>query len=39
MAAELFVVPEAEQDVGEAHDWYENRRHGLGEDFLGCIDA
>lgn len=32
MAAELILVPEAEQDIGEAYDWYEHRRQGLGEE-------
>ncbi|MFZ1747937.1 MAG: type II toxin-antitoxin system RelE/ParE family toxin [Nitrospirales bacterium] len=39
MAAELIVAPEAEQDVAEAHSWYERRRIGLGEEFLNCVDA
>lgn len=39
MAAELVLAPEAEQDVGEAYDWYEKRRPGLGEEFLGCVEA
>jgi hypothetical protein len=39
MAAELVVAPEAEQDVSDAYDWYENRRLGLGEEFLSCLDA
>jgi len=39
MAAELVVAPEAEQDIGDAYAWYENRRHGLGEEFLSCVDA
>ena len=39
MAAELILAPEAEQDISEAYGWYENRRYGLGEDFLGCVDA
>ena len=39
MAAELSVTAEAEQDAQEAYDWYENRRVGLGEDFLSCVDA
>ena len=30
MAAELVVAPEAEQDVAEAHAWYESRRIGWG---------
>ena len=38
MAAELVLAPEAERDISEAYDWYENRRHGLGEEFLGCVD-
>jgi plasmid stabilization system protein ParE len=39
MAAELIVAPEAEQDVAEAYAWYEDQRTGLGEDFLGCVEA
>jgi len=39
MAAELIIAPEAQQDVGEAYSWYEDHRPGLGEEFLGCVDA
>lgn len=39
MAAELIVAPEAEQDLAEAYAWYEDRRVGLGEEFLSCVDA
>lgn len=39
MAAEPVLVPEAEEDVANAYEWYEKRRHGLGEEFLSCIDA
>jgi plasmid stabilization system protein ParE len=39
MAARLVIAPEAEQDVREAYDWYEKHRPGLGEEFLGCVDA
>ena len=38
MAAELIIAPEA-QDVDESYRWYEDRRFGLGEEFLGCVDA
>ena len=38
-AAELRVNPEVERDLGEAYAWYEEPRTGLGEDFLGCVDA
>ena len=39
MAAELILAPEAAQDIDEAYGWYDDRRAGLGEDFLGCVDA
>ena len=39
MAAELIFTAEVEQDLQEAYDWYERRRFGLGEDFIGCVDA
>ena len=39
MAAELVVAPEAELDIAEAYVWYESRRTGLGEEFLGSVDA
>jgi plasmid stabilization system protein ParE len=36
---ELVVAPEAEQDITEAYVWYDGRRAGLGEEFLGSVDA
>jgi plasmid stabilization system protein ParE len=39
MAAKLILAPEAEQDIAEAYAWYEERRIGLGEDFLSCVEA
>ncbi len=39
MAVELILAPEAEQDIAEAYAWYEQRRTGLGEDFLTRVDA
>ncbi len=39
MAVELVFVPEVEQDVDEAYAWYKERRSGLGEEFLSCIEA
>lgn len=29
--------PEAEADVGRAYLWYEDKRVGLGEEFLGSL--
>ena len=39
MAAKLVLAPEAEQDISNAYDWYEQQRPGLGEEFLSCLDA
>ncbi len=39
MVVELIIAPEALQDVDEAYCWYEDRRPGLGEDFLSSVDA
>jgi plasmid stabilization system protein ParE len=39
MAVELILAPEAELDISDAYGWYENRRPGLGEEFLSCVDA
>jgi toxin ParE1/3/4 len=39
MNKHVIIEPEAEADIAQAHDWYEQRREGLGEDFLLCIEA
>jgi plasmid stabilization system protein ParE len=39
MAADLVFAPEAERDIAEAYAWYEDRRSGLGEEFLSAIEA
>jgi len=39
MAVKLIIAPEAEYDISEAYTWYEERRVGLGEEFLSCVDA
>ena len=39
MVADLVVAPEAERGSHRAYGWYEERRVGLGEEFLSCIDA
>jgi plasmid stabilization system protein ParE len=36
---DLVILPEAEQDITDAFDWYEGRRPGLGEEFLRCVNA
>jgi plasmid stabilization system protein ParE len=39
MAAKLVIAPEVQQDLAEAYAWYEQRRVGLGEEFLSSVDA
>jgi len=39
MATKLVLTKETEQDLYEAYDWHEKRRPGLGEEFLGCVEA
>lgn len=35
----LIVRSEAEAEMAEAFDWYEDRVPGLGSEFLLCVDA
>ena len=39
MAAKLIVALEAQLDIEAAYGWYEDRRVGLGEEFLNSVDA
>jgi plasmid stabilization system protein ParE len=39
MVKSLIILPEAEQDIIDAYDWYQNQELGLGEEFLRCVDA
>ncbi|MEI6758391.1 MAG: type II toxin-antitoxin system RelE/ParE family toxin [Chlorobium sp.] len=39
MPDNLIIIPEAQEDVDAAYWWYEDCRTGLGEEFLGCVDA
>ncbi len=39
MTVELILVQEVQQDIEEAYGWFEEKRRGLGEDFLSCVDA
>jgi plasmid stabilization system protein ParE len=35
----LIIRPEAEDDLKEAYSWYEDKRQGLGHDFLLHVAA
>lgn len=39
MEYEIIIRPEAEKDLTEAFVWYEDKRDGLGFDFLLQVDA
>jgi plasmid stabilization system protein ParE len=39
MIERVIYTEEAEDDVAESYDWYENCAPGLGEDFLRCVEA
>lgn len=39
MSRRLIVRPEAEAEMADAYDWYEDRVPGLGSGFLLCVDA
>ncbi|MEW6614798.1 MAG: hypothetical protein AB1401_04970 [Thermodesulfobacteriota bacterium] len=39
MKKPLIVRPEAEVDLAQAYQWYEQQVHGLGAQFLLCVDA
>ncbi len=39
MKKRLIVRDEAEADLDEAYQWYEQQVRGLGGEFLLCVDA
>lgn len=39
MRRALLIRPEAEADLQQAYQWYEQQRAGLGDDFLARVDA
>jgi plasmid stabilization system protein ParE len=39
MNLKMIIRPEAEKDLDDAFSWYEERRKGLGYDFLLQVEA
>jgi len=39
MTHEISISPEAESELAEAFDWYEEQFTGLGSEFLRSVDA
>ncbi|MCB9765854.1 MAG: type II toxin-antitoxin system RelE/ParE family toxin [Alphaproteobacteria bacterium] len=39
MSLERVILPEAEDELDRAYAWYEERRVGLGLEFLGAVEA
>ena len=38
MNRQVVFSPDSETEVRDAYVWYENRRPGLGSDFLLCVE-
>ena len=38
MSPPLIISPEAEADLAEARAWYDQKRGGLGGEFLLCVE-
>ena len=39
MSLPLRIRPEATSELNEAWNWYEERREGLGDELLGCVEV
>ena len=39
MQNKIIIRPEAEQDMSDAFDWYEDKREGLDDDFLAQVKS
>lgn len=39
MPKTLILTEDAQQDLDDAYDWYQEQDHGLGEEFFRCVDA
>ena len=39
MSRAFVIRPEAEADLADARRWYEDRREGLGDEFVEHVDA
>lgn len=39
MALRLSISDRAVLEIGEAYDWYEEQRPGLGSEFLAALDS
>ena len=39
MSRELIIKKIARVETAEAYDWYEQKRRGLGDEFLGAVEA
>jgi plasmid stabilization system protein ParE len=38
MTYPLIVAPEAEAELADARDWYDERRSGLGGELIECVN-
>lgn len=34
----ILILSNAEQDIDEAYNWYEQRQAGIGDEFMNCLN-
>ena len=39
MSKTLTVTKDAQKDLDDAYQWYQEQNHGLGQEFIRCVDA
>jgi plasmid stabilization system protein ParE len=39
VSRDFIISPEAEADIAEARDWYDEQRPGLGAEFVWAVDV
>ena len=39
MSYQLIISPEAELDIQDAFEWYEQRDSGVGSEFVRAVDS
>ncbi|MDZ8085961.1 MAG: type II toxin-antitoxin system RelE/ParE family toxin [Nostoc sp. DedQUE12b] len=39
MSYQLIISPEAEVDIQDAFEWYEQRESGVGSEFVRAVDS
>lgn len=35
----LILTEDAQRDLDRAYEWYQDKKQGLGHEFMHCVDA